>query len=109
MFVAISEDNGGTWNKIAELETIHNVLSKWHYPTIAQDECRLLVAYSSMHNRMFPFDDPPDIGAIHLAEIDLRKADLSGRSQLPEIPWPPPPPPEDLGYSEDGLDDSRAT
>jgi hypothetical protein len=100
LFVAISSDQGKTWNKIAELETVHNVLSKWHYPTLAQDECRLLVAYSSMHNAMYPFDNPPDIGAIHLAEIDLRRADLSEKTRLVEMVWPPPPTEDD--FLDDG-------
>ena len=102
LFVAISADNGNSWSKIAELETVHNVLSKWHYPTIAQEECRLLVAYSSMHNSMFPFDEPPDIGAIHLAEVDLRLADISENNKLPEILWPPPP--EDDGGDVEGAE-----
>ncbi|KAK3287896.1 hypothetical protein CYMTET_4629 [Cymbomonas tetramitiformis] len=85
LFVAISSDEGATWNKVAEIETERNIHSKYHYPSLVQDGCRLIVAYSSMFTTSLEVPEPPGIGGIHVAEIDLRAVDLSSASLLPEL------------------------
>lgn len=90
LFVSLSLDSGSTWHKISEIETDPSVFSQWHYPTLAQEGCRLFVAYSSLHKSMYSFEDPKVIGGVHLAEIDLSRADLSERSLLPLIDWKMP-------------------
>ena len=61
--------------------------------THSQDGCRLLVAYSSLHrySSFGPEDVDDVVGGIHLAEVDLRRADVSPATALPDIDWFAPP------------------
>jgi hypothetical protein len=45
--VAVSNDDGVTWTRVALLELGDNK-HYYHYPTMHQDGCRLLVVYSVM-------------------------------------------------------------
>ena len=47
MRVAVSNDDGVTWTRVALLELGDNK-HYYHYPTMHQDGCRLLVVYSVM-------------------------------------------------------------
>jgi predicted neuraminidase len=58
LFVALSEDSGGSWHKVAALESMQTHATQWHYPTLAQvrrsvDSCLLLqeLKVPSLHCR----------------------------------------------------------
>jgi predicted neuraminidase len=40
LFVALSEDSGGSWHKVAALESTQTHATQWHYPTLAQVRLR---------------------------------------------------------------------
>eukprot|EP00232_Nephroselmis_pyriformis_P019696 CAMPEP_0182886728 /NCGR_PEP_ID=MMETSP0034_2-20130328/20396_1 /TAXON_ID=156128 /ORGANISM="Nephroselmis pyriformis, Strain CCMP717" /LENGTH=636 /DNA_ID=CAMNT_0025020067 /DNA_START=110 /DNA_END=2016 /DNA_ORIENTATION=- len=78
LWVAISHDDGASWYQLAELETDRNPQAMFHYPTLSQDGCRLLVAYSVMYKAVVGFAAPTDSksprGGIRIAEVDLNGA-----------------------------------
>ena len=83
--------------QVVELEGIPDDDMMHHYPTMAQSGCRLLVAYSSFYrptprcaasNPVCPPEPPRGQSGIRLAEIDLRKVDLSSATVIPRYELP---------------------
>jgi hypothetical protein len=75
-----------------------------------QDGCRLLVAYSSLHrySSFGPEDVDDVVGGIHLAEVDLRRADVSPATKLPDIDWFAPPVDEEFDIEIEDLTEMAA-
>jgi len=69
--VAISNTDGRNWTRIAVLEPGDNK-HYFHYPTIVQDGCRLLVAYSVMQARP-AVQQLHGVGGIRIAELGLNR------------------------------------
>jgi predicted neuraminidase len=68
--IALSNDDGRTWTRVALLELGDNK-HYYHYPTMHQDGCRLLVVYSVMQAR--PAQQKlHGVGGIMIAEINLK-------------------------------------
>jgi len=97
LWVALSDDWGETWHKVAELEGVPEDDVMQHYPTMAQSGCRLLVAYSTFYrltprcaasNPVCPPEPPRGQSGIRLAEIDLSKADMGKGTLIPRY-WLP--------------------
>ena len=72
--VALSLDGGGTWARAASVEEEVGASLRFHYPTLHQYGCQLLVAYSKFWSKATPefthSDDFHNQG-IKLARIDL--------------------------------------
>ena len=49
LFVSTSVDEGFTWEAIAHVETLSRPGSRFHYPTLLERGCDLLVIYSVSH------------------------------------------------------------
>jgi len=90
--VALSADMGRTWHMVAELEGVPEDGAMYHYPTMAQDGCRLLIAYSvyyqliskcSLSNPVCPPERPRGAAGIRVAELDLAAVDLTAETLIP--------------------------
>jgi hypothetical protein len=103
LFLALSDDGGGSWHKVAAVESTQTHATQWHYPTLAQvmpsslygggtsfdsqtlvnlnaplrcgpqAGCRLLVAYSSLHR--YTSFGPEDVDDV-VGGIHLAELDL---------------------------------
>eukprot|EP00958_Prasinococcus_capsulatus_P015916 scaffold1741_cov409-Prasinococcus_capsulatus_cf.AAC.15 len=75
--VGISEDEGRTWSRIAELDEEDLPGWQYHYPTMVQVGCKLLVAYSKSYDdgELIGEDEeqlaPSVLEGIRLFEVDL--------------------------------------
>jgi hypothetical protein len=97
LWVALSDDEGGSWYQVVELEGVTSDGVMMHYPTLSQSGCRLMVAYSALY-RVLPKCLPsnpvcskeahPGPTGIRLAEIDLSRVEMSKFNVIPlqEIP-----------------------
>jgi predicted neuraminidase len=73
--VALSRDRGVTWRMLASLETSTKPGHRFHYPTMLQVGCRLLVAYTVSFKQL-PWPGPKGMhSGIRLASIALDFSD----------------------------------
>eukprot|EP00899_Mesostigma_viride_P009500 jgi/Mesvir1/18551/Mv17068-RA.1 len=72
LVVAASYDNGGSWAKVGVVESDpDNAAAMYHYPTLHQDGCRLLVAYSTLFARWRGPKYPAIQGGIRITHVDM--------------------------------------
>eukprot|EP00873_Tetraselmis_striata_P007734 jgi/Tetstr1/427998/TSEL_018071.t1 len=87
--VAISRDEGATWQPLADLEEEVQPTLRFHYPTLQQYGCNLLVAYSAFH--MEQRDGNTGTQGIKVRYVDLDPAGsapaIAPRPQRAPLPW----------------------
>eukprot|EP00951_Prasinocladus_malaysianus_P030256 scaffold283928_cov49-Prasinocladus_malaysianus.AAC.1 len=69
--VAISHDGGGTWKNVAYLEDRVAPTLRFHYPTLQQVGCELVVAYSQFHKFIDMGDPDYTDQGIKVARVSL--------------------------------------
>eukprot|EP00873_Tetraselmis_striata_P011702 jgi/Tetstr1/431966/TSEL_021443.t1 len=75
--VAVSRNKGSNWRLLAKVETSADHNMEYHYPTMAQDGCRLLVAYSVLHRARL------QSGGIKLAHINMQGVSWERLREIP--------------------------